>query len=315
MILALPLLIPFGALLAQQPAYRPPDDVQFDSAAIISEGTRMAAGKFYLKSKAGEKLPTILMAHGWGGTARALWPDAVVLAQAGYFVVTFDYRGWGESDARLLLVARPPGGALKKGEPFMAQVKEVREVVDPLDFGADWLNAIHWIAGEPMCNRNRIGLWGSSFSGGLVVWAAARDSRVKALHSQVGSLDGRPLAFMDKNRFYDDSTRRARGELGYPAPLAMEIGQLRGAPIRSRFSDFAPVDDVVRAPECAMQFVIAENEELFDNRDHAIKAYERHKGTKKLVSIPKIKHYGIYYEARKQAQQLAVEWFDQHLKK
>jgi hypothetical protein len=32
-------------------------------------------------------------------------------------------------------------------------------------------------------------------------------------------------------------------------------------------------------------------------------------------NIPKIKHYGIYDEARKLAQQLAVEWFDQHSKK
>jgi dienelactone hydrolase len=311
-ILALTLL-PVRAAGQQSPAFQPPDDIRFEQASIISEGTRMAAEKFFPKAKAGVKLPTVLMAHGWGGTMRALRPDAVVLARAGFYVVTFDYRGWGESDARILLASRPPGH--KKGEPFTALVKEVREVVDPLDFGADWLNAIHWLAGEPMCDVNRIGLWGSSFSGGLVVWAAARDPRVKAVHSQVGSLDGRTMVSADRNRFYDDSTKRARAEIGYPAPLAVEIGQLRGAPIRSRFADYAPVEDVSRAPNCAMQFVIAENEELFDNRDHAIKAHERHSGPKRLVNIPRIKHYGIYFEARKQAQQLAVEWFDQHLKK
>ena len=36
-----------------------------------------------------------------------------------------------------------------------------------------------------------IGLWGSSFSGGLVVYAGEHDPRVKALHSQVPALDGR----------------------------------------------------------------------------------------------------------------------------
>jgi fermentation-respiration switch protein FrsA (DUF1100 family) len=165
-----------------------------------------------------------------------------------------------------------------------------------------------------MCDMERLGLWGSSFSGGLVVWAAARDSRVKAVHSQVPSLDGRGIVEMDRARFYEDSTRRARGEIGYPAPLAKEIGNLRGAPIRSRFADFMPVEDVARAAQCAMQFVIAEKEELFDNKDHAIKAYERARGPKKLANVPNITHYGIYYEARKQAQQLAVEWFDRHLK-
>jgi dienelactone hydrolase len=194
------------------------------------------------------------------------------------------------------------------------EVREVREVVDPLDFGADWLNAIHWVAGEPMCDVQRLGLWGSSFSGGLVVWAAARDPRVKAVHSQVGAFDGRELAFADMKKFYDDSTRRARGEIGYPEPLAMEIGKLRGAPIRSRFADYAPVEDIERANKCAIQIVIAEKEELFDNRNHGIKAYERHKGVKRLVNVPGIMHYGIYYEARKKAQDLAVEWFDQTLK-
>lgn len=291
---------------------RLPEDVSLESASIISEGTRMAADKVHLKANAGKTLPCVLMAHGWGGNKLALRPDAIVLARAGYFVVAFDYRGWGESDSRLILAG--PAPVHKPGEPFTAAVKEVREVVDPLDFGADWLNAIHWAAGERMCDMSRLGLWGSSFSGGLVVWAAARDPRVKALHSQVPSLDGRGIVAMDRARFHEESTRRARGEIGYPAPLAKEIGNLRGAPIRSRFADFAPVDDVERAPHCAMQFVIAEKEELFDNKDHGVKAHARARGPKKLVTIPEIAHYGIYFEARKQAQDLAVEWFDRHLK-
>jgi hypothetical protein len=63
-----------------------------------------------------------------------------------------------------------------------------------------------------------------------------------------------------------------------------------------------------------MQFVIAEKEELFDNHDHAIKAYQRFTGTKRLVEIPKITHYGVYLEAHAQAQKLALEWFDKYLK-
>jgi len=63
-----------------------------------------------------------------------------------------------------------------------------------------------------------------------------------------------------------------------------------------------------------MQFLIAEIEELFDNRDHAIKAYDRVKGPRNLVTIPKITHYGIYGEAREQAQKLALDWFNKYLK-
>ena len=32
-------------------------------------------------------------------------------------------------------------------------------------------------------------------------------------------------------------------------------------------------------------------------------------------AIPNIPHYGIYRESRDQAIKLAIEWFDQHLKK
>ena len=53
---------------------------------------------------------------------------------------------------------------------------------------------------------------------------------------------------------------------------------------------------------------------VWSNKDHGIKAHERAKGPKKLVTIPKITHYGVYREAREQCQKLAVEWFDTHLK-
>jgi dienelactone hydrolase len=240
--------------------------------------------------------------HGWGGVKASLRPDAVLFAKSGYLVLTFDYRGWGDSDSR---IARVKGRA-----------QDVREVVDPLDFGTDWLNAIHFAAGEPQCDMTRLGLWGSSFSGGLVVWAAERDPRVKALHSQVGSLDGRFVIATEaeRARTHEEATKMARGEMQYPEPGAKVLGNLKGAPIRARFANYAPVEELARAPHCAMQFVIAEKEELFDNKDHGIKAYQRAPGPKNLVTVPGIKHYGIYYEARKEAQRLALEWFDKHLK-
>ena len=37
-----------------------------------------------------------------------------------------------------------------------------------------------------------------------------------------------------------------------------------GAPVRSKFVPYDPVEDVNKPPQCAMQFVIAEEEELFD---------------------------------------------------
>ena len=297
-------------------AFKPPEDIAFRTATIISEGTRMTAEVYAPKSAASgvQKLPTIVMAHGWGGVAANLRPDAANFARAGYLVVTFDYRGWGASDSRVVLTGPQPKRT--SDLRFSAEVLEVREVVDPIDQTTDLANAVNWVYGEPQCDRQRIGLWGSSYSGGHVVYVAARDPRVKATVSQVPALDSRQAALFgeDKNKTFDEAAARTHGDLGYPAPGARVIGNLRGAPIREKLMQYAPVEDAARATGCAMLFVLAENEELFDNKDHGIKAHERATGPKKLVIVPKIKHYGIYMEARKEAQQLAIAWYDEHLK-
>jgi hypothetical protein len=77
---------------------------------------------------------------------------------------------------------------------------------------------------------------------------------------------------------------------------------------------YAPIEDVHRIKNCAKLFIVAGNEELFDNRRNAILAYERSEGVKKLITIPDIKHYGIYFEARARAQKEAVAWYEENLK-
>ena len=134
----------------KKPDFKVPDEVAFHKADIMSEGTRMAAEVFAPKNPKTEKLPTIIMSHGWGGTAAALRPDAIVFAKAGYLVIAFDYRGWGNSDSRLILAGKKPPA---KDGKLVAEVKEVREVVDPIDQTTDIMNAIHWAAGEELCDH------------------------------------------------------------------------------------------------------------------------------------------------------------------
>jgi hypothetical protein len=313
----------------QQPAsaFKAPDNIDFRAASIMSEGVRLHAELFSLKSNAGKKLPTIIQAHGWGGTAAAFRRDAIDLANAGYLVIDFDYRGWGESDSRMILTSPAPQwkdrAEMRQARRFTAEVVEVRGVVDPLEMCADWLNAIHWAMGEPMVDTSRVGLRGSSYSGGHVVYVAARDPRVKAIVSQVGALDSRPRSIPiggtadDQMKLtYDEATRRARGEIGYPPPFQTVIGNLTGAPVRDHLLQYHPVDDAHLLKSCAALFIVAEKEELFDNKDHAFLAHERipHQN-KKYVAIPNITHYGIYTTERERAIKLAIEWFDQYLKK
>jgi hypothetical protein len=282
------------------------DEIEQRSAVIMSEGVRMHADIYVRKDAAGKPLPAVILSHGWGGTAKLLASQAAAFARAGYFAVAFDYRGWGESDARLILAGPPP--QQRDSTSYTAEVQEVREVVDPIEQATDIFNAVHWVAGEPGVDKSRIGLWGTSFSGGLIVYVAARDPRVKALVSQVGWF-GTPvekMAAAARSGNYDDATRRARGEIGYPPPGARVVGNLRGAPVREKFLIYAPIEDVARTQNCAMLFIAAEHEELFDNREHPELAAKRAPEPKRYVVIPGIAHYGIYGSAREEATRLAV---------
>ena len=303
--------------------YKPPEDVSFRVVSFQSEGVRLHGEIFAPRSAApGQKLPTVVSAHGWGGVAASLRTDAVQLARAGFQVFNFDYRGWGESDGRVILTGAYPD-KLPADRKFTAQVEAIRGYVDPWEQAEDWFNAINFIVGEPTTDPSRIGVRGSSYSGGLVLYVAAHDDRVKAVASQVGGMASRPdPANLPKPgtpgyRFYENrhaaGVRMARGETGYPEPGAIAIGSLIGAPVGNKMSRWWPNEAAydVTAPTIV---ILAENEELVDNKTNGIRAYERVKGPKKLVIIPGIKHYGIYNEAREQAVDEAARWFKEHLK-
>src|SRR5262249_13249527 len=133
--------------------------------------------------------------------------------------------------------------------------------------------------------------------------------------AQVPALDSRWVGSgLQRAVTLGEATRMARGEIGYPEPGAVVIGNLRGAPTRAKMLDYAPVEDVVRAPQCAMLFAVAEQAALFRNEDRARLAFERARGPKKYVVLPGITHYGVYREARAKATGLEIEWFNEHLK-
>src|SRR5260370_1274703 len=112
---------------AQQPAstFKPPDTIAYRTANIMSEGVRLSAEVYSLKELADKRLPAVILCHGWGGTAALLRREALDFARAGYLAITFDYRGWGASNARVILTG--PAPSKKEGRRFAAAVQEVRE--------------------------------------------------------------------------------------------------------------------------------------------------------------------------------------------
>lgn len=110
----------------------------------------------------GERAPAIVMAHGFSAVKEMyLGNFAERFAAAGFVTLVFDYRFLGASE----------------GEP--------RGQVVPLEQENDYRNAITWLCARPEVDPDRIGVWGTSFSGGLVIYLGAYDKRVKAVVAQV----------------------------------------------------------------------------------------------------------------------------------
>jgi fermentation-respiration switch protein FrsA (DUF1100 family) len=106
--------------------------------------------------------PAIAMAHGFSAVKEmALDAYAERLCAAGFGVLVYDHRNFGASG----------------GEP--------RQEIDPWGQVWDFRRALDWLEGRAEVDADRLGLWGSSFSGGEAIILAACDERVRAVVANV----------------------------------------------------------------------------------------------------------------------------------
>lgn len=137
------------------------DDVSFRSGA-----DQISAWLYRPEDTCPNGAPLLVMAHGLGGV-RVMRLDAYAerFAAAGYACLVFDYRNFGDSG----------------GEP--------RQLLDVGMQLEDWAAAVDYAHTLPGVDRDRIGLWGTSFSGGHVIATAAR-LPVAAVVAQCPFTDG-----------------------------------------------------------------------------------------------------------------------------
>lgn len=288
---------------------------------IWSDGTRMSGDLFRPTEMAeGDKLPGIVLSHGWGGVRSHLnGTYAPKFAAAGFVVLTFDYRGWGDSDPRLVIRGEIPAPD-EAGEATI-KVQMLKEVVNPDDHIEDLRAAIDFLVGEPSVDVEKIGLWGTSFGGGHVTWTAAHDPRIDAIVSQVGAMNttlAMDTVFAEQGG--SEYTRglaiqRARGEID-PVPQGNELPGLRGSPVLERVGVYRAIDTAhqIRA---ATLIIDAGKEELFDISENGRKVYDivKENAPAKYQVYDEITHYQIYGGGwYAQASDLALEWFVEHLK-
>ena len=132
---------------------------------FVSRGIR-CDGDLYLPEGL-RKPPVVIMAHGLTAVKAFRLPAfAERFVNRGMAAFLFDYRTFGQSD----------------GEP--------RNLVNPFHHVQDWLAAIGHVRRLSEVDGTKIALWGTSFSGGHVIIAAAKFPGVAAVVSQVPFVSG-----------------------------------------------------------------------------------------------------------------------------
>jgi fermentation-respiration switch protein FrsA (DUF1100 family) len=237
--------------------------------------------------------------------------------------LVFDYRYFGDSE----------------GEP--------RGRLFPTEQQEDYRNAISWVGRRPEVDSERIGVWGSSYSGAHVLHLAAFDRRIRCAVSQVPLVDGwanaqrlmRPDVFAGFHEMLaQDRLSRYEGAESVKVPVVAPEGEPSALPTpesfewftetgrsiapnwlnevslesMEKFLEYSPAANIHRISPTPLLMVVAGNDTLTPT-DLAVAAYERALQPKSLV-ITSGAHFDAYTEPGLSETAIpAVQWFERHL--
>ncbi|WP_404300471.1 alpha/beta hydrolase [Alicycliphilus denitrificans] len=268
--------------------------------------------------------PAVAMAHGFGAV-KEMFLDrfAECFAQAGLAVLVFDHRGFGASG----------------GMP--------RQEADPVLQTRDYRHAITWLCARPEVDRGRIGIWGTSYSGGHVLQVAAVDRRVRCAVAQVPMVSGRAqtqrrvhparMAAMH-GLFHEERDRLAAGQAPrlraliptqdgapsvYDAPEAVAFyaqgerlapGSFVNAVTLSTVAhstEYEPGAQIEAISPTPLLMIVATDDSITPT-DLALAAYQRALEPKRLVLLPG-DHFVPYEREFERASSAARDWLVAHL--
>lgn len=285
---------------------------------VIIQGEVKLDAWLYRPGEGGEKRPVIVMSHGLAAVKDLyLDPFARSFCEAGFAVVVFEHRNYGNSE----------------GIP--------RLDVDPWKQIRDTQDVISYAQTLPFVGAERVGVWGTSFSGGHALVLGAIDRRVKSVVAQVPTVDGHGtfrrrqpphLVAAQEAKFAEERSRLFRGEPPTLLPLLPE-GDAPGvfkdpAAIEfferpesnppsfekkmtllsaERARDYDPVQFIDRISPTPLLMIVADDDTV-TGTDLSLKAFERALPPKELVLF-KGAHWSPYVEARDEAIAAATDWF------
>lgn len=287
--------------------------------SFYSEGFKLDGDLFLPDGlKAGERRAGIVLCHGYTGVKDLYLPDnARVLNEAGYVVLTFDYKGWGKSEGP-------------------------RSRLAPMSRVADVQSALTFLGLQDNVDESRLGIYGTSYGGATVVWTAAIDTRVKCTVSCVGIGHGarwmrsvrRPdewhdmLARSKKDReqrvLSGKSELADRSEILLPDRQSAELAAAarKNNPNAINTLPLEYIDETLQFhPEWVVDkiaprpilFITTDDDRLVPPEE-SVSLYNKAGEPKGLVVLEGFGHYEVYVEpAFSQVMGPTVEWFQRHL--
>jgi len=300
----------------------PVQKVKFKSGGVN------CAGDLYIPEnyRPGSRCPALVIGHGFSAVKEGLVDEGGYFSRAGFITLAIDYRTFGESE----------------GEP--------RGQLFPLNQSEDFSNAISYLQTRADVDPNRIGIWGKSMGGAVVIYTAAVDRRVKAVVAHVPVVNGRRwaqslrtsdqwLELLDKL----DEDRRRRYETGASARVPVLDRAGRGefcampadqdllnyfASARDNFKTWRP-DIALESVQKVIEFIPENFIHLISPRaicivatvgydmihplEHILDAYRKANEPKKLVQMP-YNQLQLYIEPmQSETMGHVIAWFNQYL--
>ncbi len=313
-----------GGTQPQDWPYELPPGVMTHQVTFYAGGGTQLYGKMFFPAhfnKTG-KTPAIVVGHGINALSIGIEKYAARFASRGFVAMAIDYESYGFSSSELRLLEPDPTTDEHAVSEKTLRVQLKRTDLNNFKEVDDYRAAVSFLQGEPGIDPERIGIWGSSNAGSVVIAVAGHDARVKAVVSQIAgtgaALPTAPVTIAANT--LDDMIKRARTGQGAEVDGGFSFRSKIDAYSNQRNREVRPGATVDRIPETTkILSILAEKDELGNplvGATSAQKVFASNGGTWQIVVLPYMTHFEMYsYTAFEVDSTLASDWFEKYLGK